>query len=721
MYFPDGTGTGKFQMQIRSLFITAIAVVLQGATILWSAAASAASDPTLAMSWNQEMGPAARARAAEVLAGAGTFFQNIGQALSQASPTGEAAWHLQISIYSVLYMAVGLVAAVAIRRWGRQHFVHLFNAEPQGRVEKIGYLMVSGIMQGIAVIAFAMVALGVSMMFDSGEAAARHTHFIQIASVAVVWLASILVGSLLAYGVPSHRLLPLDDAAVRQIYIYSMWAFGVSTLVLSMCLWMEALGLNEDAHLLSLITGLLVAALLFTALAWLIRESVALLIRGDEGSGRSSLLLRLLARTWHVWAGLYFVGAWAVLAIRLLLDLPGATPLVGAPVVALFAGIILYGILLLIIDKLDGIWGLSAESPEVSEVIDETHSVASLLAPPPVRTLKDLVENAAALLSVMTGFAIILSFWGVDVTSDTHGLVRIGDFLIVLFLSYLGYQAIKISIDQRMAAEGDLVEPEPGEEGGAGGASRLATLLPLARNFLLITVVVMSGMILLSQLGVDIAPLFAGAGVIGLAIGFGAQTLIRDIFSGAFFLVDDAFRKGEYIDCGSVKGTVEKISIRSMQLRHHLGALHTIPFGEIQQLTNYSRDWAMMKLSLRVTYDTDVEKVRKMIKTLGQELMEHPEVGDKFLQPLKSQGVMAMEDSAMILRVKFMTQPGEQFVIRKLVFAKIRELFEREGIKFAHRQVTVRVASDDDDEKGLDLSKAEQRAIAGAAVPDPAE
>ena len=141
-------------------------------------------------------------------------------------------------------------------------------------------------------------------------------------------------------------------------------------------------------------------------------------------------------------------------------------------------------------------------------------------------------------------------------------------------------------------------------------------------------------------------------GVVGLAVGFGSQALIHDIFSGAFFLVDDAFRLGEYIGVGAVKGTVEKISIRSMQLRHHKGPLHTIPFGEITHLTNFSRDWVVMKLPLRVTYDTDVEKVCKLIKKLGQELLEHPEVGGSFLEPLKSQGVYQMEDSAMIIPVR---------------------------------------------------------------------
>lgn len=180
-----------------------------------------------------------------------------------------------------------------------------------------------------------------------------------------------------------------------------------------------------------------------------------------------------------------------------------------------------------------------------------------------------------------------------------------------------------------------------------------------------------------------------------------------------FFLSDDAFRKGEYISIGTVKGTVEKISVRSFQLRHHLGPLNTVPFGEIQHLTNYSRDWVIMKLPLRLTYDTDVDKVRKLIKNLGQELLNYPLEGKKFMQPLKSQGVIMMEDSAMIVRVKFMTKPGDQWTTRKLVFQEIRALFAREGIKFAHKEVTVRIP--DLDKADGPLSEDDQRAIGAAA------
>jgi small-conductance mechanosensitive channel len=128
-------------------------------------------------------------------------------------------------------------------------------------------------------------------------------------------------------------------------------------------------------------------------------------------------------------------------------------------------------------------------------------------------------------------------------------------------------------------------------------------------------------------------------------------------------------------------------------------------------LTNYSRDWVIMKLPLRVTYDTDVEKVRKLIKNLGVQLLDDPVIGKNFITPLKSQGVIEMQDSAMIIRVKFMTLPGDQWLVRKRAYEEIRQLFEREGIKFAHREVTVRLA----DGKVQDLSHEQREAAAAAA------
>jgi small-conductance mechanosensitive channel len=195
-------------------------------------------------------------------------------------------------------------------------------------------------------------------------------------------------------------------------------------------------------------------------------------------------------------------------------------------------------------------------------------------------------------------------------------------------------------------------------------------------------------------MGVRVAPLLAGAGIVGIAIGFGAQKLVQDILSGIFFLIDDAFRKGEYIEIETLRGTVEKISLRSMQLRHHLGAVQTIPYGEIRTVRNLSRDWVTIKLEIRLPYDTDIEQVRKIIKKTGQRMLEHPEWGPSFILPLKSQGVFRVEESALIIRMKFTTIPGEQWVIRREAYRLVKEALSAKGIQFAHKEVFVRLPSD---------------------------
>jgi small-conductance mechanosensitive channel len=235
------------------------------------------------------------------------------------------------------------------------------------------------------------------------------------------------------------------------------------------------------------------------------------------------------------------------------------------------------------------------------------------------------------------------------------------------------------------------------EEGGAGG-SRVGTLLLLLRKFILAVLIVMATLIMLSSIGVNIGPLIAGAGVIGLAIGFGAQTLVKDIIAGLFFLLDDAFRVGDYIETAGTKGMVDHISLRSLRLRHPRGMVNTIPFGDIGIVTNMSRDYIITKLDFRVRYDTDVESVRKIIKKKVYEpIMNNEELAPKLLDKIKSQGVRQMDDSAMIMRVKYKTVPGQQFEIRKEVYRLMQEAFAEEGIEFAHRNVTVYIPSDTDE------------------------
>jgi small-conductance mechanosensitive channel len=258
---------------------------------------------------------------------------------------------------------------------------------------------------------------------------------------------------------------------------------------------------------------------------------------------------------------------------------------------------------------------------------------------------------------------------------------------IILLAGLVIWELMKGRISLKIKEE--VSEEESfGEEMGVGG-SRSETALLLLRKFFIAVVIVIACLLLLASMGINIGPLLAGAGVIGLAIGFGAQTLVKDIISGIFFLLDDAFRVGDYIETGGMRGKVEHISVRSLRLRHHRGPLITVPFGDMQSVKNFSRDYIVMKLAFRVRYDTNVEKVRKIVKKINKEIQKDKELGRGLLGKIKSQGVREMDDSAMIMRVKFTSVPGEQFVLRRVVYMRIQEAFQKEGIEFAHRNVTV--------------------------------
>lgn len=304
---------------------------------------------------------------------------------------------------------------------------------------------------------------------------------------------------------------------------------------------------------------------------------------------------------------------------------------------------------------------------------------------------------------------ILPLLWGVSyVDLASQGIsARIAASLVestvLLLLAMIAAQVIDVLVKRKLAMELPSGGDEHDSEGGQG-LSRAATLLPIVRIIAFVLIFVSSLFAILSSLGVNTTPLLAGAGVVGLAIGFGAQTLVKDIVSGMFFLIDDAFRMGEYVDVGEIKGTVEKIALRSLRLRHHLGALHTVPYGDIARLTNYSRDWVIMKLRFRVPHDTDINKVKKLFKNLGKELLNDPVIGKDFIEPFKSQGVLEVDEVGMVIRGKFTCKPGGQFMIRKEVYAQVQRIFAENGIEFARRKVEVQMpehATEQDRERAV--------------------
>jgi moderate conductance mechanosensitive channel len=235
-----------------------------------------------------------------------------------------------------------------------------------------------------------------------------------------------------------------------------------------------------------------------------------------------------------------------------------------------------------------------------------------------------------------------------------------------------------------------VILPGTEDEAHDKTTSRLTTVLPIVRNLILGAVMAIAALVVISSAGIDVAPLLAGFGVLGLALSFGSQTLVKDVVSGIFFLAEDAFRIGEYIDCGKLMGTVEQISLRSVRLRHHNGPIHTIPFGQIASVTNYSRDWGTTKFELRFDREADLESIRKTAKKVGIGLLEHPEFGSDFLVPLKMQGIQSVNETSMVIRFKFTARPGKPSLIKREGMKRLLAACREAGLPLASNAVVVR-------------------------------
>ena len=286
----------------------------------------------------------------------------------------------------------------------------------------------------------------------------------------------------------------------------------------------------------------------------------------------------------------------------------------------------------------------------------------------------------------------LLSIWGLRLPFGARLTGATFDILLTLALAHIFWRIITRFINRKLQQTQPTEsrnEDEVDEWGGAATLNRSQTLLPMLRKFIGSVLVTMVIMIALSSMGVNIAPLLAGAGVVGLAVGFGARKLVSDIFSGFFFLMDDAFRVGEYLKSGNISGKVEKITLRNIFLRHHRGMLQIVPYSDLGAITNFMRGGLVEKFNLQLPYDTDIDKVRKIIKKVGQKMLDDEELGPIFIQPLKSQGVKEVGDSVMTFRVKFTAKPGKQFQVRREAFKLITKALEKEGIHYAHRKVIV--------------------------------
>ncbi|HEX5079527.1 MAG TPA: mechanosensitive ion channel family protein [Geminicoccaceae bacterium] len=594
------------------------------------------------------------------------FLHELVAAVPQLPEQLGRAWHtlagdamqdrgvLDVALLLVVFAALGF-GLEGLFWWATTGFRQRMIATPldtaKDRLQAVGRRFAYGI--GL-LLAFALGSIGGFLLFEWPRVL-KEVVLAYLMVFLVIRLVLVLGRILLAPAAERFRMVPMATASARFWFVWSAVLVGWFAFVNITLDVLTLLGASEPArYLIGLACGVVLVAL-------------ALFVVWRHPERESGLRVRRSHRVGTWLLSVYVVVVWLLLFT--------------GSVAPFYVGVIL---LLLPI-------AIRSADLAVNHVLRPAGDETAADAVPSVTAV--CLERGLRAALLIGGAYLIAWFLGVDfgemTSQDTlqmrlmRGAINV---VVILLLADFAWHLLAAWIDCKLVEASGATQSDSED---ARRRARLRTLLPILRNILLIVVVTMAVLMALSAVGVEIGPLIAGAGVVGVAIGFGAQTLVKDIISGMFYLLDDAFRVGEYIQSGKYKGTVESFSLRSVKLRHHRGPLYTVPFGELGAVENMSRDWVIDKISVNVTYDTDLDLAKKIIKQVGAELAQDPEFAPNILETLKMQGVEQFGDFAIQIRMKMMTKPGEQFVIRRRAYGMIKKAFNANGIRIALPTVSV--------------------------------
>ena len=218
---------------------------------------------------------------------------------------------------------------------------------------------------------------------------------------------------------------------------------------------------------------------------------------------------------------------------------------------------------------------------------------------------------------------------------------------------------------------------------------RVTTLMGIARGVIMITLWAIFLMILLQQLGLNVGPILAGAGIVGLAVGFGAQELVRDAISGFFLLFENRIRTGDVAIVNGTGGLVENINLRTITLRDLAGVVHTFQNGKINTLSNMTKEWSAMVFDIGVAYKENVDEVTELIRQVGAELQEDEAYKDSILEPIEIFGLDKFGDSAVVIKARIKTQPIKQWFVGREFNRRLKMVFDQHGVEipFPHRTI----------------------------------
>ncbi|MBW8363135.1 MAG: mechanosensitive ion channel family protein [Rhizobium sp.] len=254
--------------------------------------------------------------------------------------------------------------------------------------------------------------------------------------------------------------------------------------------------------------------------------------------------------------------------------------------------------------------------------------------------------------------------------------------LLILGLSWLVLCVARKAVARlRRRMQHDVGDPER--------IKRLNTLEQVFRYIILVVVTLVAAMLVLSEVGISIAPILAAAGVLGIAIGFGAQSLVKDYFTGLFLLLENQIRQGDVVEVAGKGGLVEEMTLRYIRLRDYEGSVHYIPNGHVDTVTNRSRGFAYAVIDVGVAYREDVDEVYDLMREVATGLRADPELGGKIVDDLEIAGVDQWADSAVVIRCRFKVMPLEQWGVRREFLYRLKKAFDAADIEIPFPHLTV--------------------------------
>ena len=591
----------------------------------------------------------------------------------QASdPKVRERW-LEVALKLIVVIGVGFVAEWFVMRLLGQPRFHRRDRDDDNTGRRVVHLLERTLLDLAPVGAFAVAGYAALALIDPPPQAHVIALVIINANV-IVRAVTVLARVVLRPRYSTFRFVDLSDENANYLFFWVRRLTVVSVYGFFLAEALPLLGVGQGAQAFVQRFIWLIVASMVVVLVLQNRQPARTWLSGAETAGGWRRIRRSFAEVWHFVAIAYVIAVYAVWAI----GLPGGFEfLIRATVVTLVTGLAAYA----------AVGGLHKVVERGFRVNEETRNRYPRLEER-VNRHRGIIEFAIRCIVVLIAALAVFNAWGLglfDWLASETGRELVGRLITLVFVAtgaIVTWELLSTVVERYLEErdeQGQLVER----------GARIRTFLPLIRNVVRIVLLVLVVLVVLSEIGIDIGPLLAGAGIVGLAVSFGAQSLVKDVITGFFILIEDTISIGDVVDLGGRSGVVESMTIRSVRLRDLAGNVHTVPFGEVAAVLNMTKDYSYALMEVGIAYREDVDEVIEVLREIGDGMQADEEFGPLILEPLEVLGLDSFGASSVNIRIRLKTPPIKQWMVRREFQRRMKRVFDEREIEipFPHQTV----------------------------------